>query len=54
MADPRAGAYPDCGEVDCEDGWILNDCFEDTCCCADPDSEHGFRPCPGCNAEGKR
>lgn len=35
---------PDCGG----DGFIENDCFEDTCCCLDPEASHGFRPCPTC------
>lgn len=34
-------------------GWIVDDCFEDTCCCADPEIEHGLIPCPLCNQEGK-
>lgn len=48
---------------DCEDGcccecggegWIAADCFEDTCCCADPELEHGVDPCPICNPKGTR
>jgi hypothetical protein len=34
------------------EGWITGDCFEDTCCCADPDEEHGIIPCPRCNPAG--
>lgn len=30
------------------DGIILNDCFEDTCCCADPEASHGYSLCPNC------
>lgn len=37
----------ECGECGGE-GWILGDCFEDTCCCADPESEHGWIRC-NCN-----
>ena len=42
----------ECGECGGE-GWITGDCFEDTCCCADPEAEHGVIPCPLCNPEGK-
>ena len=42
----------ECGECGGE-GWIDNDCFEDTCCCADPVASHGIRPCPLCNREAK-
>lgn len=34
------------------EGWIMADCFEDTCCCADPEEEHGVIPCPNCNPTG--
>ena len=43
----------DCARCD-GDGWITADCFEDTCCCADPDEEHGSIPCPECNVDGQR
>lgn len=36
--------YCECGG----DGWITDDCFEDTCCCLDPDTQHGVIPCPTC------
>jgi hypothetical protein len=36
-----------CHECD-DEGWILDDCFEDTCCCADPEVSHGYIPCPVC------
>jgi hypothetical protein len=39
----------DCGG----DGYVLNDCFEDTCCCADPESEHGLSVCPTCKGGRK-
>ena len=35
------------------EGWIEDQCFEDTCCCADPAASHGLIPCPLCNPEGK-
>ncbi len=36
---------------DCDgDGWLVGDCFEDTCCCADPELEHDLVPCI-CNAQ---
>lgn len=41
-------------EDDCStcggDGLIERDCFEDTCCCADPIASHGLRRCPDCNS----
>ena len=40
-----------CGECG-GDGKVLNDCFEDTCCCADPELEHGYRTCPACGGFG--
>ena len=39
--------YEECYECGGE-GFVLNDCFEDTCCCADPETSHGFRPCSLC------
>lgn len=30
------------------DGYIVADCFEDTCCCADPELEHDLIVCPVC------
>ena len=42
----------DCAECGGE-GFIENDCFEDTCCCADTAS-HGFRPCPNCSTPTDR
>jgi hypothetical protein len=38
---------------ECEDGYILADCFEDTCCCADPEEEHDIIPCRTCGGRGK-
>lgn len=29
-------------------GMIPADCFEDTCCCADPELAHDMMPCPVC------
>ena len=40
------------GEACCECGgigWVTADCFEDTCCCEDPETEHGTVPCPACH-----
>ena len=45
------GADDECSECGGE-GWIVDDCFEDTCCCADPETEHDIIPCPVCNAKG--
>ena len=30
------------------DGYIVGDCFEDTCCCADPEREHDIIECSVC------
>ena len=38
-----------CGDCGGE-GWVLADCFEDTCCCADPESQHGIERCH-CNTK---
>jgi hypothetical protein len=35
------------------DGYVRGDCFEDTCCCEDPDLKHGTITCPVCNGVGK-
>lgn len=55
--DDRLFCDPDEDSNDCEqcggEGWITAECFEDTCCCADPDEEHGSIPCPNCNPEGR-
>lgn len=40
-----------CGECGGE-GYVLRRCFEDTCCCADPELEHGFAVCPVCEGKG--
>lgn len=34
------------------EGIVLNDCFEDTCCCADPEAQHGYSTCPACRGKG--
>lgn len=31
------------------DGFVVADCFEDTCCCAEPELEHDIIPCQHCN-----
>jgi hypothetical protein len=31
------------------DGWIVDDCEEDTCCCANPECDHNLIRCPRCN-----
>lgn len=38
---------PECGG----EGYVLDDCFEDTCCCADPE-EHGYVKCSLCFGKG--
>jgi hypothetical protein len=38
---------------DCDgSGLILDDCFEDTCPCADPESDHDMIECPTCSGSG--
>jgi hypothetical protein len=45
--------YDEDGCYECGgEGWITAECCEDTCCCSDPDAEHGSIPCPNCNIEG--
>lgn len=41
MSDDYEGECPECGG----EGFIEDDCFEDTCCCADP---HDIVPCKTC------
>ena len=51
---------PDYGDLedDCSEcggkGWITDECDEDCCCCADPETQHALIPCPVCNPKGKR
>lgn len=33
------------------DGVVLDDCFDDTCCCADPE-DHGYVRCHVCGGKG--
>jgi hypothetical protein len=42
-----------CSNCDGE-GYIVDDCFEDSCCCADPETEHGVITCPTCQGKGHR
>ncbi len=30
------------------EGFVVAECFEDTCCCADPHTQHGLVSCPLC------
>ena len=48
--DPADDGCYECGG----EGWVTADCFEDTCCCVDPELEHGVEPCPLCNPKGTR
>lgn len=43
--------YEGCGECGGE-GYVVADCFEDTCCCAEPELEHGLIRCPTCGGNG--
>lgn len=54
--DPRSldGSYdPDPEDDECYqcggEGWITAECFEDTCCCANPEEDHELIPCPVCS-----
>jgi hypothetical protein len=42
-------------DEDCDtcggEGWVTAECFEDTCCCADPDTQHGLIRCPTCGGK---
>lgn len=38
---------PECGD----EGVVLNDCDEDTCCCEDPEESHGYSICPVCRGK---
>ena len=53
MSDTSQPIFDDddsCGECGGE-GYIVADCFEDTCCCADPEFEHGLIVCPNCGGK---
>jgi hypothetical protein len=53
MPDPRDFFEDDDVCVECDgEGYVLNDCFEDTCCCEDPEMEHGYGTCPSCGGRG--
>lgn len=50
--------YPDYFEdEDCYEcggeGFVVADCFEDSCCCEDPELQHGLIPCPVCQPKRK-
>lgn len=42
--------FEECYECGGE-GFVLRDCDEDTCCCAEPEASHGFKICPMCGGE---
>lgn len=37
---------------DCEDGYVEGECGEDSCCCVDPQLEHGLVMCSACRGRG--
>ena len=45
------GEWEECGECG-GDGLILDECFEDTCCCADPSRDHDLIDCSTCHGNG--
>jgi hypothetical protein len=49
MADELNDLCSTCGDA----GWIVGPCFEDVCCCEDPDTHHRMIPCPDCNPENR-
>jgi hypothetical protein len=50
--DPYVETFDDPDDDECYecggDGYVLANCFEDTCCCADPETSHGYIKCPFC------
>jgi hypothetical protein len=46
--EPDDDCCPECGG----EGYIVSGCFEDTCCCADPELEHDVITCPECHGTG--
>jgi hypothetical protein len=40
------------GCPDCEAGYVLDDCFEDSCCCLHPELDHDVIPCSTCEGKG--
>ena len=34
------------------EGFVLGDCGEDTCCCADPETQHPMVRCETCGGKG--
>lgn len=55
LDDPPAGdeELEECYECGGE-GFIIDECFEDSCCCEDPASDHDVIPCPVCSQKGKQ
>lgn len=41
-------ACPHCGG----EGYIVDDCFEDSCPCADPETDHDIIECDYCRGKG--
>lgn len=33
------------------DGFVVGECFEDSCCCANPELDHDLSPCPYCTVK---
>ena len=51
----REDDFDDDGCYECGgEGFIVADCFEDSCCCADPEMDHGLIPCPLCKPVEQR
>jgi len=50
--------YDDCDAEECDEcageGWIVDDCDEDCCCCLNPEIDHRLVPCPTCNPKGDK
>ena len=57
MTEAGICTYEDCDGQwhpcqDCEDGYVLDDCFEDACCCAESEISHDTIVCPTCEGKG--
>lgn len=35
------------------DGYVLDDCFDDACCCIDPETQHDLVECNVCSVVGR-
>lgn len=56
MSDRACGGECDGERHECwscgGEGYVLDDCFEDSCCCADPETDHDTVACEQCSGAG--